>query len=59
MNNNNNMPDITNQPKPHKSKGKASHPDQIKSLNKGRKDQEKIIKMMCQTIYRLMMIMIF
>ena len=41
MNNNNNIPDITNRPKPHKSKGKASHPDQIKSSKKGRKRARK------------------
>ena len=30
--------DNTNRPKPHKSKGKASHPDQIKEIIKGQKD---------------------
>ena len=30
-------PDNANRPKPHKSKGKASHPDQIKSSEKGRR----------------------
>ena len=29
-------PDNTNRPRTHKSKGKASHPDQIKSSKKGR-----------------------
>ena len=29
--------DDTNSPRPQKSKGKASHPDQIKSLKKNRK----------------------
>ena len=30
-------PDNTNRPRSHRSKGKATHPDQIKSSNKGRK----------------------
>ena len=29
--------DDTNSPRPQKSKGKASHPDQVKSLKKGRR----------------------
>ena len=34
---NKDKPDKTNRPRSHRSKGKASHPDQIKSSNKGRK----------------------
>ena len=34
---NKDKPDNTKRLRPHRSKGKASHPDQIKSSNKGRK----------------------
>ena len=34
---NKDKPDNTNKPRSYRSKGKASHPDQIKSSNKGRK----------------------
>ena len=34
---NKDKPDNTKRPRSHRSKGKASHPDQIKSSNKGRK----------------------
>ena len=40
-NNNKDIPNIINRPKPQKSKGKATHPDQIKSSKKGRKQPRK------------------
>ena len=46
-------PDNTNRPRSHRSKGKASHPDQIKSSNKGRKtarpDNDNILPYDTQT----------
>ena len=50
---NKDKPDNTNRPRSHRSKGKASHPDQIKSSNKGRKtarpDNDNILPYDTQT----------
>ena len=43
--------DDTNNPRPQNSKGKASHPDQIKSSKKNRKCQEQVGMLQCLMIF--------
>ena len=42
--------DDTNSPRPQRSKGKASHPDQIKSSKKNRKCLEQEVTLQCLMI---------
>ena len=39
--------DDTNSPRPQKSKGKASHPDQIKSLKRVKENLEQVVMLEC------------
>ena len=47
--NRDNIDDINN-PRTQKSKGKASHPDQVKNSKKGKRTLEHVIMLECQKI---------
>ena len=53
---NKDKPDNTNRPKPHGTKGKASHPNQIKSSKRVEKQLEQIKIIYCHMILKQMRI---